>query len=383
MGTVDGFRVPASSGFTRDSVLQVDWGTLKTALTARSREVEVLRTPRAAELHRIPNAVDLRRSGNAVAAAMAALASGSPLKVESPEGWPGFSPRSIDDELKKDEELVDRSAALSRAWSLPREAALTLPLCHATSPAEGQHHPSPCAQVPAPGGRPPPEPCGAPGAPLEPAPLLSEDEESVFLREVSQPAPGSRRMLEAAMTAQPPPQTRPVLLGATNLAQAQVGLGRYQMKAESLAGGGAVPAKGAKEKELVDVHIECRGGDAAAVESAVADFLAQRGFEGPCAPRRRRLKTRYPLHAAVEERDPNMVRLLLGARADPAQRNSSGFTAEDLARMGDNEPVRIGCGGRSKRRLEPRDAEVTNEVLQILAGAAALPVGRQAVARRV
>jgi len=63
----------------------------------------------------------------------------------------------------------------------------------------------------------------------------------------------------------------------------------------------------------------------------VAAFLRAKGFSGVTTGRRKMLKTSYPLHAAVADKDAEMVALLLQAGADPAQKNSSGATPEQQA----------------------------------------------------
>jgi len=55
----------------------------------------------------------------------------------------------------------------------------------------------------------------------------------------------------------------------------------------------------------------------------VSDFLSARHFRGPNAKRSRWTRFSYPLHAAVDERNVEMITLLLNARADPALENSS------------------------------------------------------------
>jgi len=63
----------------------------------------------------------------------------------------------------------------------------------------------------------------------------------------------------------------------------------------------------------------------------VAAFLKAKGFSSVTASRRKMLKTSYPLHVAVADKDAEMVELLLEAGADPAQKNSSSATPEQQA----------------------------------------------------
>merc|ERR1719387_3089974 len=78
----------------------------------------------------------------------------------------------------------------------------------------------------------------------------------------------------------------------------------------------------------------------------VAAFLRAKGFNGVTTGRRKMLKTSYPLHAAVADKDAEMIALLLQAGADPAQKNSSGVTPEQQAvklnKNGSHEAVLAG-----------------------------------------
>lgn len=65
----------------------------------------------------------------------------------------------------------------------------------------------------------------------------------------------------------------------------------------------------------------------------VAAFLSQNGFGGITTKRgMRMLKINYPLHVAVTQQNAEMVRLLIQARADTVQVNSSGQTPLQLAK---------------------------------------------------
>merc|ERR1712224_1138660 len=66
-------------------------------------------------------------------------------------------------------------------------------------------------------------------------------------------------------------------------------------------------------------------------QEKVRRFLAQHGFTGVGEKKRRMLKTTYPLHYAVKQKDAEMVRLLLRFGADPRQRDSRGRTAHEHA----------------------------------------------------
>lgn len=66
-------------------------------------------------------------------------------------------------------------------------------------------------------------------------------------------------------------------------------------------------------------------------EERIRTFLETNGFEGVNIKRRKLLKTFYPLHVAVKQRDADLVRFLLQAGADPSKKNSSGETPFVLA----------------------------------------------------
>merc|ERR1712196_498021 len=85
----------------------------------------------------------------------------------------------------------------------------------------------------------------------------------------------------------------------------------------------------------------------------VATFLRAKGFSSITTGRRKMLKTSYPLHAAVADKDAEMVALLLQAGADPAQKNSSGSLpvqqALKLNRNGSHEAVLASFRGSERR----------------------------------
>lgn len=72
----------------------------------------------------------------------------------------------------------------------------------------------------------------------------------------------------------------------------------------------------------------------AADHKAILDaFLVSNGFDGVSNKRRRMLRPSiYPLHLAAEKGDDQLIRLLLEAGADRLLKDSSGRTAEDVAR---------------------------------------------------
>jgi len=72
----------------------------------------------------------------------------------------------------------------------------------------------------------------------------------------------------------------------------------------------------------------------AADHKAILDaFLASNGFDGVSNKRRRMLRPSiYPLHLAAEKGDDQLIRLLLEAGADRLLKDSSGRTAEDVAK---------------------------------------------------
>lgn len=66
-------------------------------------------------------------------------------------------------------------------------------------------------------------------------------------------------------------------------------------------------------------------------DAKVSCFLKSNGFRGIKEARHRRLNRSFPLHVAVQKNDPEMVQLLLLGGADPAQKDSSGKTPQQLA----------------------------------------------------
>jgi len=68
-------------------------------------------------------------------------------------------------------------------------------------------------------------------------------------------------------------------------------------------------------------------------QARVDSFLAANGFAGLQARRRKHFRSCYPLHVAVQQNDPELVRLLLARQADPTQRDSSRRSPLELARQ--------------------------------------------------
>lgn len=86
-------------------------------------------------------------------------------------------------------------------------------------------------------------------------------------------------------------------------------------------------AKREREAQEREARAEKQRQDAEKVDA----FLKAKGFSSVTAGRRKMLKTSYPLHVAVADKDAELVELLLEARADPAQKNSSSATPEQQA----------------------------------------------------
>jgi hypothetical protein len=71
---------------------------------------------------------------------------------------------------------------------------------------------------------------------------------------------------------------------------------------------------------------------AEADEKMVSEYLISHGFKGGVNDKKKSiLKYQYPLHVAVKEQKPNMVKLLVEMGADKSLKNSSGRTATDKA----------------------------------------------------
>merc|ERR1712196_625103 len=64
----------------------------------------------------------------------------------------------------------------------------------------------------------------------------------------------------------------------------------------------------------------------------LAAFLKVHGYSAADAKRKVKIfGYKYPLNSAVKANDPEMVRILMEAGADPAAKNSAGQTAKDFA----------------------------------------------------
>merc|ERR1712207_11519 len=67
-------------------------------------------------------------------------------------------------------------------------------------------------------------------------------------------------------------------------------------------------------------------------QAKVTSFLKAKGFASVNAPKRSMMKTTYPIIIAAKAGDPEMVEFLIKEGADPAQKNSSGKTAAEIAK---------------------------------------------------
>merc|ERR1712232_1346390 len=92
----------------------------------------------------------------------------------------------------------------------------------------------------------------------------------------------------------------------------------------------------AEEEEQERLLREQQAKDKAKLEA----FLKEHGYTGANARRTKMFKSKYPLHTAVKKNDPDLVRILLAAGADPAAKNSSGLTAAQLAQKTDKKGSR-------------------------------------------
>merc|ERR1719282_2278076 len=84
-------------------------------------------------------------------------------------------------------------------------------------------------------------------------------------------------------------------------------------------------------------------------KALVVAFLKEHGYSDVGAPKRTMLKTKYPIHTAVKTGDPKIVMALLEEGANPAQKNSAGKTAAQVAqqknRKGSHANVLRALGG--------------------------------------
>lgn len=158
----------------------------------------------------------------------------------------------------------------------------------------------------------------------------------------------------------------PMLLGAT---APKPGGGQGADDFEKVSPAGSVPGSGVRQPGQASGSLPG--------STSLDAFLAKKGFTGPMAPRRRRLRTSYPLHAAAAELDVEMVEVLLLARADPTSKNSVGQTAEELVRRRSSGCWHGGCTAGAGQRLVHDPGSARNDtdggdalnVLRILASA--------------
>jgi len=66
-------------------------------------------------------------------------------------------------------------------------------------------------------------------------------------------------------------------------------------------------------------------------KALVAAFLKEHGYNKVDVPKKTMLKTKYPIHTAAKTGDSKIVTALLEEGANPAQKNSSGQTALQVA----------------------------------------------------
>lgn len=85
------------------------------------------------------------------------------------------------------------------------------------------------------------------------------------------------------------------------------------------------------EREAEQQRLEQEEAERQARAAQVSEFLKAQGFASVNAGKRKMLRTTYPLHRAAELGDEKMVESLLAEGADPAQKNSSGKTAVQVA----------------------------------------------------
>merc|ERR1712187_163395 len=68
-------------------------------------------------------------------------------------------------------------------------------------------------------------------------------------------------------------------------------------------------------------------------KAIVGAFLKEHGYSDVAAPKRKMLTTKYPIHTAAKKGDPKIVAALLEEGANPAQENSAGQTAIQVAQQ--------------------------------------------------
>lgn len=92
----------------------------------------------------------------------------------------------------------------------------------------------------------------------------------------------------------------------------------------------------AGQRRLDAEREERQRSEAAQVDAAkVKAFLAAKGFDDVNSKRYKKLTLDYPLHSAVKNNDPEAVRCLVEARADPSLKNSRGQEPLNMALRSD------------------------------------------------
>merc|ERR1712079_549450 len=81
-------------------------------------------------------------------------------------------------------------------------------------------------------------------------------------------------------------------------------------------------------------------------KALVTAFLKEHGYSDVGAPKRTMLKTKYPIHTAVKTGDPKIVMALLEEGANPAQKNSAGKTAAQVAQKKKQKWLTCQCVAR-------------------------------------
>lgn len=87
------------------------------------------------------------------------------------------------------------------------------------------------------------------------------------------------------------------------------------------------PAKRTREERK-----ELRRQQRVNAKERLSPFLTKNGFAGPNTPRRRLFRTQFPIHAAVNQNNAEVVKLLIIAGVDITKCDSGGRTAQELAR---------------------------------------------------
>merc|ERR1712187_716286 len=84
-------------------------------------------------------------------------------------------------------------------------------------------------------------------------------------------------------------------------------------------------------------------------KAIVSAFLKEHGYSSVEAPKRKMLKTKYPIHTAAKKGDPKIVAALLEEGANPVKKNSAGQTAMQIAQQknknGSHADVLCALGG--------------------------------------